>query len=430
MSSKDPSNFRSDTVWNFISFFIQAIAGAVLTLSLYFIFGSESLGVFTQLYAVFVITGQLFVLGLNDSVLKHSAQYVFDKKSVSHLALSALILSFITGIIGSFIILVGILFKGSDVFSEPVLSGIYYMLPGTILFVFNKVILGLLNGRQLFKRFAFVQSLRAGILVITILMTLGMDFYVGFIGFCFTFTEVIVLLSQTRFLKEIYLGYKAASKDSLYFKKWGITHLKFGSLSMPHGFLSESFIRIDILILALFLSDSAVGVYSFAAFFVEGIYQLPVLIRNVTNPRLVRIFNEYDRESLFVLIKKVSSLSFIVTSFIAILVLMIYSKAGSVIDIPEYETIKVIMYIIFSGLVIYSIFIPFDYAILQGGKPALQSVFMFLVVLVNVVLNFLLIPEYGLYGAAMSTSISMALAGLILSVILVLVFDVASWPRK
>ena len=68
------------------------------------------------------------------------------------------------------------------------------------------------------------------------------------------------------------------------------------------------------------------------------------------------------------------------------------------------------------GMVIYAFFAPVDQLLLQSGLPGRQSVLMIMYVGANVVLNLLLIPRYGLFGAALATAIALAAAGLMLLV--------------
>ena len=44
----------------------------------------------------------------------------------------------------------------------------------------------------------------------------------------------------------------------------------------------------DILMLAIFVSDRDVGIYSFAALFIEGLFQVPVVFRTLANPELAQ----------------------------------------------------------------------------------------------------------------------------------------------
>jgi len=426
----DPSDYRTDTLWNLMAFVIQASAGAILTIGLFFYSGSEHLGIFNQLYAIFVVAGQLFVLGLNDSAQKHSAEYFTDTGESARLALMVLILGSIGALIGACLIFIGAHTIAIKFYSEQVQLGLFWIAPGIFLFVINKVLLGLLSGRQRFRRFAIVQSLRATALVIFVFTVVLADISIGYIGICFTLAELIVLISQIDFVASIWRKGRVATQSISDYRHWGTNHFIFGTLSMPHGFLSESFIRIDILTLAFFVDDATIGIYSFAAFFVEGVYQLPVLVRNITNPRLVRLFQDKNKIGFWQQVKKSSGLSFLLTIVLSATIFGSISLLGQFVHIENLETLRNLMVIIFAGLIIYSLFIPFDYALLQGGKPAVQSLYMLAVNSLNLAANVILIPTYGLMGAAMGTAIAMGVSGIFLVAFLFYTFDFNNWPHN
>jgi O-antigen/teichoic acid export membrane protein len=426
----DPSDYRTDTLWNLMAFVIQASAGAILTIGLFFYSGSEHLGIFNQLYAIFVVAGQLFVFGLNDSAQKYSAEYFKDTDESARLALMALIMGSIGALIGACLIDLGAHTIAVKFYSEQVQLGLLWLAPGIFLFVINKVLLGLLNGRQRFKRFAIVQSLRATVLVILIFTVVLADISIGYIGICFTLAELIVLFSQIDFVASIWRKGRAATQSISDYRHWGTNHFIFGTLSMPHGFLSESFIRIDILVLAFFVDDATIGIYSFAVFFVEGVYQVPVLIRNITNPRLVRLFQNKDKNGFWQQVKKSSGLSFLLTIVLCATIVGSISLLGHFVHIENLETLRHLMVIIFAGLIIYSLFIPFDYALLQGGKPAVQSLYMLAVNSLNLTANIILIPTFGLVGAAIGTAIAMGVSGIFLVALLFYSFNFNNWPNN
>ena len=58
---------------------------------------------------------------------------------------------------------------------------------------------------------------------------------------------------------------------------WLKRHIQFGARSVLGGVAVELNTRVDVLVLGLFTSEAQVGIYSFAAFFVEGFLQLPQL---------------------------------------------------------------------------------------------------------------------------------------------------------
>lgn len=57
---------------------------------------------------------------------------------------------------------------------------------------------------------------------------------------------------------------------------------------------------------------------------------------------------------------------------------------------------------------------PFDQLLLQSGLPGRRSVMMASYVGINVILNILLIPQYGLAGAAAATAMALVAAALLL----------------
>jgi O-antigen/teichoic acid export membrane protein len=62
-------------------------------------------------------------------------------------------------------------------------------------------------------------------------------------------------------------------------------------------------------------------------------------------------------------------------------------------------------------MVVYAFFAPFDQLLLQSGLPGRQSVLMAAYVGANVGLNLVLIPRFGLMGAALGTSLALVAAG-------------------
>ncbi|GAA6212880.1 flippase [Hyphomicrobiales bacterium 4NK60-0047b] len=77
---------------------------------------------------------------------------------------------------------------------------------------------------------------------------------------------------------------------------------------------------------------------------------------------------------------------------------------------PEFTNAYPVMFILAIGLVIKSMFGPAEYVLNMLGEQKLCAVLLFLTALINLGLNFLLIPHYGLIGAASATALSLTLA--------------------
>ena len=267
------------------------------------------------------------------------------------------------------------------------------------------------------KHFALATSIR----VLSILLFCAYFVYTenpySVFGLAFTFSEillfiVVVLLKPTKVLFQ-----------QVRFKQWTYRHLNFGTKSVVHGLLSEAFIRVDILMLGIFLSDQYVGIYSFAAFFVEGIYQIPVVIRNLNNPILVKMLLENNIKKIITFNRKTALLSFVLTFFVSLVVAIIFPYLDQIFPAETINQSFPVLLVLLAGMVIYSNFIPFDYILLAGGLPGIQSFFMFANTTVNIGLNYYLIPKYGLIGASMATVISFMFACVLLNILSALLLN-------
>jgi O-antigen/teichoic acid export membrane protein len=167
--------------------------------------------------------------------------------------------------------------------------------------------------------------------------------------------------------------------------------------------------------LAVFVDDAAIGIYSFAAMFIEGLYQVPVVVRTVVNPVLVRLISDGDRAALGRFGRRIMALSLV--TFVA--------AAGSVHLVFPYlapwfpeglvSSAALVLLPLTIGLGFYAAFVPLDFILMQAGQPGRQSALMTVNILINVGLNIWLIPIYGIQGAAMATACAFAVSGLTLN---------------
>jgi O-antigen/teichoic acid export membrane protein len=413
------SKYARDAVWNYGSFLIQAISGVVINGSILLFLNAEALGVFNQIYAIYAIAGQLFVCGIHDSILKHAAEYSPDEKDrntdslalLNTVCVAAVACAMCLGFFG--VLIFGLLCGpiGMVFDSRYVSAGIFYLVPGLFFFVINKTLIYMLNGRREMRCFALASGFRA--VAIAILVGIIIFFYPSFdnFGLAFTIAEILVFI--------LLLSWKPLSFN-LYgslFKLWFIRHLQFGLKALIHSLVSEAFIRVDILMLGIFMADSVVGIYSFAAFFIEGIYQVPVVVRNLNNPILVKLLLERNVVRFVTFARKTSLLSFSITAVIASAVGVIYPWLDSVFDPMVIQQSTVVLWVLLSGMVIYSIFVPFEFSFIAAGMPGVQSLFMFINLITNVFLNAIMIPHFGLLGACTATVISFLFSGVMLNLL-------------
>jgi len=375
--------------------------------------GSESLGVFNQTYAVYVISAQIAAMAVHDSAQKHMAEFENDRNTRDILSAAAIIHSVITGTIAALLVYLGSSLIGLVLDSEATGLGIALAAPGLALFSINKVLLGILNGQRKMRYYAIGQGLRAfGILGVCLFIALT-DRPASLLGLSFTLTEAVllpflILVGSPRGVNWRFQGE---------LKRWTKLHFSFGSRAFVNGLLAEAYIRVDILMLGMFLSDEKVGIYSFAAMFIEGLFQVSVVVRTIANPVLVGLLTPLDKIGLGRFVRRISLFSFLMTAVAAVGLVVVFPYLDLVFDAVMIETGYPILLILAAGMTFFSVFVPTDHVMLQAGRPGVQSMMMTTNIMLNVVLNLTLIPEYGLIGAATATAISFVGSGVILNTV-------------
>ncbi|NVJ91207.1 MAG: oligosaccharide flippase family protein [Methylocystaceae bacterium] len=405
--------FWDDTVWNYGSLAVVASSGLFINFIIAGKMGAQALGVFNQTYAVYVIAAQIAAMAVHDSVQKHVAQHEADRNLCNVVSAAALIHSALTGLLCALVVYVSSTLIGDVLDSPATATGIALTAPGLFLFSVNKVLLGILNGQRKMRFYAIGQAIRGfGIFLVCFAIAFN-NMAASWLGISFTLTEAVLFP---------YLLFVGAPRTVNWrfegeLKNWTRLHFSFGSRAFVNGLLSEAYIRVDVIMLGMFLSDEKVGIYSFAAMFVEGIYQLSVVIRTISNPVLVKLLSPLDKLALGAFVRRISGLSFLATAAAATVLFVVFPYLDMVFNPEMIEAGYPALMILLGGMTVFSIFVPTDQILLQAGWPGRQSLMMLMNILLNVILNFMFIPIYGLIGAASATAISFVGAGLLLNVL-------------
>lgn len=185
--------------------------------------------------------------------------------------------------------------------------------------------------------------------------------------------------------------------------------LKKGTIFALALFILNINYRIDILVLERFVSSSDLGIYTTASGLAELVWQLPNAIAVVIFSSSANQSDDQSavdtavktvRVSLF--ISAVGSLLFALTS--RWIVPLLYGQ--------DFLLSAEIINLLLPGIVII-IVVQILHATLSGrGYPLMGFSMLTVGVLINIILNLLLVPNYGIHGAAVSSTISYAAGGI------------------
>jgi O-antigen/teichoic acid export membrane protein len=391
-----------DIVYTLASFLVLALSGIVINLVIARTRDAAALGVFNQAYAVYIIASQIATLGLHYSVLRHTALHDADPVQRGRLLWTAGVCALALGALAA--VLVG---ASGPLFTwmfDSVVTGraIAIAAPGLLLFSLNKVLLAYLNGLRLMKAFSVLQASRYLVVMACVagvtLSTLPMEWATLAFFVAETTTAAGALL---------YLARQGHLRGRGFDRGWLRTHVRFGSKGLAAGMFAEFNSRIDVLLIGVFLPDREVGIYSFAAMLVDGLYHVLAMVRLNFNPLLVTVLRDKDNQqarrllsrSLRLVLPATLAMSLVAVAALWLLAVVVAPDKGLHEGLPS-------LLILLTGLTLVSAFVPFDNLMLVSGHPGYQTLQQLITVTTNAVLAVLLLPSMGITGAACGTALS------------------------
>ena len=398
--------FSTDVLWNIASVVIMGISGAVLTLVIAKWYGSTALGLFNLTYSIFTFLSHGVAAGIHLSVLNSVARHVDDEKEVQEILNAGLLTAGLTSLFSLIVIYLvrdvfGILFRSTDI-----ITSLVCVMPGLFFFTLNKVFLSFHNACRRMKAYAIFQGLRYILLVLTLVYLVSVSVPPAKLPLIFTLSEMLLAIILITYSLR-YIRFSLSKKAI----PWARRHFLFGFKAALGNLLTVANLRTDVLILGLFAPHNIVGIYSFAVLLVDGFNQLPFVIRTNVNPILTEYRFKKGVEDLRKVVVKGIILSYKVMIPMGILLIFLFPLIIWLFKLaPEFYRGLPAFAILMAGGLISVGYKPFLMILNQTGYPGHQSVLMFLMFGMNVLLNFILIPFFGMIGAAIGTAVSVVSA--------------------
>ncbi|MFH0822396.1 MAG: polysaccharide biosynthesis C-terminal domain-containing protein [Pseudomonadota bacterium] len=397
------SKFAVDSIFNLASVFVLGISGLLINLFIARHYGADALGVFNLVYAIYIVTALVGALGVPMSCLTYVSQYAEDPAQCGSIVIGALGVTLASATACAVALYAARGAVGSLMSSSDLTTGLAAATPGLWCFIINKVLMNVLNGLREMKAFAVFTMLRYVLICATVPVGAAAGLAGPYVPLCFTVGESVLLPALVVFLATR----KSVSLNADGFREWSRRHLSFGLRSFLGGIFAELNTRVDVLMLGYLVSDRLVGIYSFSAMLIEGIIQLPYVLRLNMDPIITRLIVARQFDELGRIVRQGtlwSLLGMAVVGLLAIgafpiLVLFFVSR-------PEFMEGWIPFIVLMVGTVAFGACLPFSGILIQGGYPGLQTVFIICGCVVNITLNAVLIPLFGITGAAIATSLA------------------------
>jgi O-antigen/teichoic acid export membrane protein len=371
--------------------------------------GAAALGVFNQVFAVYIVLSQLGALGIHYSALRHLAAEN-DPREQSAIATSALLLTVLVGaaFAGAGWLLAGPI--GAVLDSARVATGVRYAAPGVLFFALSKVTLASVNALERMRWYAILSAGRFLLMILAFAGFTLLEVDPARLPVIITLAEGSLLLLSLVPIAGLLRRVPLAALG-----RWTREHLRFGVKGFSSGLVAELNTRIDVLILGAFAGDGVVGAYSFAAILAEGLYQLLVVLRTNFAPAVIRLWAEGRREELVATVRRVRDRTYLASAVggaLAVagyaLLVPLVTKDPLLADSWRYFAVLI------GGMVASSGYAPFLPLLLYAGLPGWYTIFMVAILGANAIGNLALVPALGALGAATATAITFVASVLLL----------------
>ncbi len=218
---------------------------------------------------------------------------------------------------------------------------------------------------------------------------------------------VIVLLIKDTLMVALIL-----IKERVFPKPWKtdfklfLRMIKFGFLPMITSLVLNLNYKMDVFMLKWLTTSAIVGVYSVGVYFADQIWLIPDSFKEVLFSRAVR---KDSRRSFNISIK----VSVFVTSFVCIIVALLGRLGIYILYGTDFMDAYYSMLILLIGIPFMSIFKVVSPLFIAEGKTGRYFLNLVFGVIINVTLNYFLIPLLGGCGAAIATVASQVVCGIV-----------------
>ncbi len=391
-----------DVQWSFISIAISSFVYFLLRVVLGRELGAYGLGLYTLVFTIYMLGVQFAGFGIGGALTKYIAEHNRDTKKVNEFVSSGVVGSFISGSMTGAILYLFSNVIGIGVFHN---SEIDHLLKITaICFPFialQRTVLGTLNGLRKMNYFAFLNIIHY-IMVLFVSVVLVISLKLGVNGAVLGFVGPTILtgLFSLFFIKDYFKSirfFSSALKELSWFGFYVVIANSIGAINT----------QIDSLMIGYFMNGVDVGYYAVAAILIQGILLLPSAVQQVTSPAIAEYHGKKDYNNVIKLMKNVMLRTFLITIFLSGLLAFSGKFMIRMFFTDEFLPAYIPLLILLVGYSIQAPIISIGGWLSSVGKVKMIFKISCFSCLINIILNWILIPEFGIIGAATATSLSL-----------------------
>lgn len=400
--------FTFDVGWVLISSGVTLLIGFLLSIVLARWLGAADLGLYRMVITVQGIAVLVATLGIPTALVKYVAEYKDNKDKLSQTTTSGIISSVIFGIVTG-ILLYALSGTLAGIFHMPELARLLKILAFALPFTsLLEALLGIFNGLREMKTFAYLMILRSLLMILFIIafVRLGFGIEGAVLGIVFSVIGGCVFgLYRSR--KFVHLNLQCFVQNA---KKLVL----FGSQLFGANAVNVIANQTDIILVGYFLAATEVGYYSIAISLSMFLTLIPMAMQRITYPATSEYWSKNNHQALQIMIDKSMKYSACILLPLGLGVGFFSREIITTIFGGEFIYAALPLCILLIARVIRGgTIVPIGGSFSGVGRPDIALKLGAISAGTNIGLNILLIPRFGIVGAAIATTASLLLGTII-----------------
>jgi O-antigen/teichoic acid export membrane protein len=393
-----------DVQWAFISVVTASLAHFILRIVLGRELGAEGLGVYTLAFTIYLFGMQFAAFGIGSALTKYVAEFLDDRVAIRYYVSSGMTSSIITGALMGVVLFLLAPYIAVSFFKIPELEPLIQLTAVCYPFIaIQKAVLGTLNGFRRMHLYAFLNIIQ-NVTVVAASVALVLLFRMGVMGAVIGFvvpTVLIGILCPVLIRDCIGLDASLLNFPALHATTVFGFYVVLGN---SVGFLNT---QIDSILIGYYMNPAEVGIYAVAVLLAQTLTLIPSAVQRVTAPVTATLYGEGNIEGIRKLIFSTMKKSFLVSVSIAVLIIISGQYLITFLFTKEFLLSYFPLLILILGYTICAPFMAVGATLSSIGKVHIPFRINVICGILNVVLNILLIPRFGLNGAALSTAVTL-----------------------
>lgn len=389
--------------------FIGKIIGVILTMVFTFFvtryLGAEVYGKYIYIFSILSFFAIFVRLGLDNGILYFMPKLISENKEKDIEKFITITLAFVS--ISSIIVILFIKLFGADLISNSlnkpeIFDGLRIMIPMIFLIGLQSVLV------SIYKSFNRVNEFVLSTNIITPITQTFFFIWLYYIGF--RFYGIVISVTLGYIIGIVYLLINLKNKmlklnfNFDYIKEYRKVIL-FSTPVFLNGLVSFFIEKTDTFMIGYYLTNLEVGVYNVAL----KVGTLSIFILSAFNtmfaPRISALYQKGKVNDIEYLYKKITNYSLSITALIFMMIL-VFNKEFMLIFGKDFLIGSTALIIIGIGQIVNSGVGPAGYINVMTGNPRYALYISSIAIFLNVGLNIIMIPKWGINGAAIASMLS------------------------